>query len=68
LRLPPTLALELSVAGESSRLKMRGCGLVLLNPPWQFERVARPLLEEMAERLAQGDGAAARAEWLVPEK
>lgn len=67
LKLPPTLVLELAVAGDASGLRMRGCGLVLLNPPWQFEEVARPLLEELGGLLAQGAGAEARAEWLVAE-
>lgn len=66
--LPPTLALELTVAGESSPLKMRGCGLVIVNPPWRFETTAMPLLEALAGRLSQGAGARTRAIWLVPEK
>jgi len=68
LQPPATLLLELAVAGEQSALKMRGCGLVIFNPPWQFERVAEPMLRELAELLAQQPGAGGRAEWLVPEK
>lgn len=67
LALPPTLALELTVAGESSSLKMKGCGLAVLNPPWQFEQTAAPLLAQLADVLAQEPGAAASARWLVPE-
>lgn len=67
LRLPPTLSLELTVAGEHSALKLRGCGLVVLNPPWQFDRVAEPMLGELARLLAQEPGGGAKAEWLVPE-
>ncbi len=65
---PPTFALELTIAGEQAPLKMRGCGVAVINPPWQFEQVARPLLEELAGLLAQAPGAAARCEWVVPER
>lgn len=67
LPLPPTLVLELSIAGEASALKLRGCGLVVLNPPWQLEQAVQPLLEELAQTLAQEPGARSRTEWLVPE-
>lgn len=68
LRLPPTLMLELAIAGERSALKMRGCGLVIVNPPWQFEKSAEPMLRVLARILAQAPGASARVEWLVPER
>ena len=67
LKPPPTLELELTVAGEQSELKMKGCGLVILNPPWQFEREAGPMLHWLAEALAQAPGGGARCRWLVPE-
>jgi 23S rRNA (adenine2030-N6)-methyltransferase len=65
---PPTLVLELQVAGGELGMKMSGCGLVVINPPWQFDREARPLLDALAGVLARGPGGAARVEWLVPEK
>ncbi|HNC23297.1 MAG TPA: 23S rRNA (adenine(2030)-N(6))-methyltransferase RlmJ [Opitutaceae bacterium] len=68
LALPPTLELELAVAGPASPLKMKGCGLMVLNPPWQFEAEARPLLEWLAPVLAQEPGGGARIRWLVEEK
>jgi 23S rRNA (adenine2030-N6)-methyltransferase len=67
LRPPPTLVAELEIAGESSGLRMRGCGLVILNPPWQFDQEAKPVLEWLAPILAQGEGARASMHWLVPE-
>ncbi|HZP60599.1 MAG TPA: 23S rRNA (adenine(2030)-N(6))-methyltransferase RlmJ [Opitutaceae bacterium] len=66
-RLPPTLVLELAVGGEASGLKMRGSGLVILNPPWQFDRLTEGFLPQLAEALAQAPGAGATARWLVPE-
>jgi 23S rRNA (adenine2030-N6)-methyltransferase len=67
LKLPPTLALELAIAGEGSGLKMRGCGLVVVNPPWQFDCEVEKFLPMLAELLAQAPGADAIMHWLVPE-
>lgn len=68
LDLPPTAIAELTVAGEDSPLKMRGCGIVLVNPPWQFEAEAAPALDGLGRLLAQGTGASGRYWWLVPEQ
>jgi 23S rRNA (adenine2030-N6)-methyltransferase len=65
LSLPPTLAVEILVDPDSP--KMRGSGLLMVNPPWQFEREAGPLAEFLAEALAQASGAGALLRWLVPE-
>ena len=67
LRPPPTLAAELTIAGDGAPLKLKGCGLVVINPPWQFDREAEPLLAWLAEVLAQAPGGGGRAEWVVPE-
>jgi 23S rRNA (adenine2030-N6)-methyltransferase len=67
LKLPPTLVMELLIAGEGSALKMKGCGLVIINPPWQFEREAEALLGFLGETLAQAPGGGGRRRWLVPE-
>lgn len=63
---PPALSCELSVAGEAARLKMSGCGLLVINPPWQFETTAREVLVSLAGTLAQAPGGEARVEWIVP--
>ena len=67
LKLPPTLALELTVAGEACGLKMRGCGLVIVNPPWQFDREAQAFMPALAGLLAQAPGEGEAMCWLVPE-
>ncbi len=67
LKPPPTLVAELAIAGDDSALKMKGCGLVILNPPWQFDQVAGPVLASLAEILTQGPGGGGRMTWLVPE-
>ncbi len=68
LQPPPTLVLELAIASEGAGVKMRGCGLAVINPPWKFELTAEPLLEELAKILAQAPGGGSHLRWLVPEK
>jgi len=64
---PPTLLAELAVAGDNSDRKLKGCGLVIVNPPWQFEPNVRLALDFLAPILAQESGGSARTTWLVPE-
>lgn len=64
----PALFAELSIAGEASLLRMKGCGLLILNPPWQIEREIRALLPVLRERLRVDAGAGTACDWLVPEK
>ena len=64
----PTLFAELNIAGPESLLKMRGCGLLILNPPWQIDREIRAVLPVLRERLQAEAGAGAACDWLVPEK
>jgi len=66
--LPPTVAVELTIAGEDAGIKMRGCGLLIVNPPWQFEEEVAGDLAELAVRLAQAPGGMSHFDWLVPEQ
>lgn len=68
LDLPPALLLELTLADARLGLRLPGCGLLVVNPPWQFEDVAGPALQELSEILMQAAGAGAHSQWLVPEK
>ncbi|MBL9189002.1 MAG: 23S rRNA (adenine(2030)-N(6))-methyltransferase RlmJ [Opitutaceae bacterium] len=65
---PPTLACELGIAGMDSALKLQGCGLLVINPPWRFEAEAQAVLAFLAEALAREPGGGARVEWIVPER
>jgi 23S rRNA (adenine2030-N6)-methyltransferase len=58
-----TLVVELLVRPDDSPLRMNGSGLLLLNPPWQFERLLAPVLETLRATLGEA-GASARVEWL----
>jgi 23S rRNA (adenine2030-N6)-methyltransferase len=67
LRPPPTLAAELAIAGEMAPVKLKGCGLIVVNPPWQLDREAEPVLTYLAGVLAQAPGGGGGVRWLVPE-
>ncbi|PTY01069.1 23S rRNA (adenine(2030)-N(6))-methyltransferase RlmJ [Opitutus sp. ER46] len=67
-RPPATLVAELAIAGDEAARKLKGCGLVIVNPPWRFEAEARGTLGFLADVLAQEPGAAGRVDWLVPEQ
>ena len=67
LRPPPTVALELMIAGPAAAMRMKGCGLLVINPPWKFEQEAEPMLAWLADALAQAPGGGGRVEWVVPE-
>ncbi len=68
LDLPPALALELSIASDDSLRKLKGCGLIVLNPPWRFDATVQPELCHLADRLAQEPGGGYRVNWLVPDR
>lgn len=67
LQLPPTLFAELNIAGDASLVRMKGCGLLVINPPWKIDGAIRAVLPELARHLRIDAGASARCEWLVPE-
>lgn len=68
VRLPPTFAAELAIAGDAAPQKLKGCGLVVVNPPWQLDREIAPVLDVLAAKLAQAPGSGAgRVRWIVAE-
>ena len=68
LKPPPTLAAELMIAGDQAPIKMKGCGLVIINPPWGFAAVAEAILALLSSVLAQAPGAREKVSWLVAER
>jgi 23S rRNA (adenine2030-N6)-methyltransferase len=67
LRPPSCFTAELTIAGEDAPIKLKGCGLLVVNPPWQIDREIAPVLTMLAKRLAQAPGGAGRLRWLVGE-
>ena len=65
LALPPALTIELVVEPASAGLK--GCGLLVLNPPWLFDKEAGPILAELVKKLGRSPAATGQVRWLAPE-
>jgi len=59
------LQLELSLRPDALPGALRGCGLLVVNPPYRFDTEAAAIAASLAASLAP-DGAQ-RARWLVPE-
>ena len=57
------LQAELLVRPDDSPLRMNGSGMLLLNPPWQFDRTLAPALEAIRAALGEA-GASSHATWL----
>ena len=64
--LPPTLSTELIM--DPTAAGMRGCGVIVFNPPWGFDREERTILDSLREVLANNSGGTASVSWPVPEK
>src|SRR5437868_425386 len=68
LRMPRMLRAELTLPGTSDE-RLRGSGLVLVNPPWRLERELGVLLPALAEVLGGAPGrGGTRIGWLTGEK
>jgi 23S rRNA (adenine2030-N6)-methyltransferase len=61
------LRAELNVAGRGDD-RLRGTGLILVNPPWTLEGELGALLPALAAALAEAGPNAARTDWLAREK
>ena len=66
--LPPCFTVELLIAGEGSELKLWGCGVLVINPPWGSAASLREAAAWLAPVMAQSPGAVGGVHWLVPEK
>ncbi len=60
------LLAELQIRADDSPLRLNGSGLVIVNPPWQFDRQLAPALPLLKKTLGEA-GAMTRLEWLKPE-
>ena len=65
--LPASSALlaELQVRPDDSPLRLNGSGLLVLNPPWQFDQALAPALPLLKQALGER-GATTRLEWIKP--
>lgn len=58
---------EFSVVPDTAPNRLSGTGMIVINPPWQFDVHIKQLLEWLAPVLDRGSYVPARCEWLVPE-
>lgn len=49
----PWLAAEFLVHPDNSNLRLNGCGLAVINPPWHFDRTLADMLDALCRSLAQ---------------
>lgn len=61
------LLVELSVRPADSPLGLNGSGLIIANPPWQFDAEILPSLREAHNALAPDGAGGVDVRWLVPE-
>ncbi|MBL8300211.1 MAG: 23S rRNA (adenine(2030)-N(6))-methyltransferase RlmJ [Rhodanobacteraceae bacterium] len=59
------LAAELLLHPDNSALRLNGSGMVIVNPPWKFDRQLEELLPVLTAHLAQGRFGQHQLEWLV---
>ncbi|MEZ5442064.1 MAG: 23S rRNA (adenine(2030)-N(6))-methyltransferase RlmJ [Lysobacterales bacterium] len=59
---------ELCLHPDDSALRLNGCGMLLVNPPWRFEQTLAEILDALLAHLGQGRYARRSVEWLVGEK
>ncbi|MFZ1620383.1 23S rRNA (adenine(2030)-N(6))-methyltransferase RlmJ, partial [Dokdonella sp.] len=59
------LVAELLLHPDNSALRLNGCGMAIINPPWKFERQLEELLPALQNLLSQGRYGLHRIEWLL---
>ena len=61
------LVAELAVRAENSPLRMNGCGVALLNPPWKLDQALSAALPVLARLLGEDGQGDSRLQWLKRE-
>jgi 23S rRNA (adenine2030-N6)-methyltransferase len=62
------LRAELTVSAVSDPIRLNGCGLILVNPPWTLESELSTLLPMLAGLLGRDGKGGFSLDWLVGEK
>ncbi|HBS63859.1 MAG TPA: 23S rRNA (adenine(2030)-N(6))-methyltransferase RlmJ, partial [Stenotrophomonas sp.] len=57
------LTAELLIRPDDSPLRLNGSGMLLLNPPWQFDQILAPAMPALKQHLGEA-GASTRLQWL----
>ncbi len=64
--IPKVLDTQLLLHPDNSALRLNGCGMVIVNPPWKFENQLTELLGVLQQHLAQGRFGHHEVQWLTP--
>lgn len=64
LDLASALYAELGVASYDSPQGMHGCGMVIINPPWQLDSMLERILPELHQYLGNDHRGQVRVQWL----
>lgn len=64
---PRILTIEFLTHDESTHLRLNGCGLAVINPPWRLDTLAAEALTAVHQALPHSGGGV-RIDWLVPEE
>ncbi|HXH01974.1 MAG TPA: 23S rRNA (adenine(2030)-N(6))-methyltransferase RlmJ [Candidatus Competibacteraceae bacterium] len=67
LGLPKLLCAELGLYPYDVPLGMSGCGMLIVNTPWQLDQALQRLLPELLSRLRRDHPGQTRLEWLTRE-
>ena len=68
LGIPAMLCAELGLQPFDRPVGLHGCGMILINPPWQFAEQLKSLLPELLAILQSGQYGQTRLEWLTPAR
>jgi 23S rRNA (adenine2030-N6)-methyltransferase len=61
----PSLSVEMTMDPEAPRMK--GCGVVVVNPPWRFDEEASLVITYLGGVLYRCSGAQGSVRWIVPK-
>lgn len=61
------LRLEITVRERDETGIIPGCGMLVINPPWQFDREAKRIVDYLREKLVVNGKGSAKVDWLVRE-
>lgn len=66
LAIPAMLCAELGLQPYDAPFGLHGCGMIIVNPPWQFDELLKRLLPELRQRLHGSEQGETRLDWLTP--
>lgn len=64
-KIPNVLNAQILLHPDNSALRLNGCGMMIVNPPWKFDQQLKELLRVLREHLAQGRFGQHDVEWLT---